>query len=84
MDKETIYLQVQKELVKTFGAKPIEDVGRVLTIVQTHTEESKVIPVAQYCYTRLFVELKKGNANNARQSWVVASGNNFERRERLF
>lgn len=68
-----------KALSKGFGLKPIEDVGRILTIVQgANIKESDIIPVAQQCYTRLFIELKKGNANNARQSWVVASGNNFE------
>ncbi len=79
MNKETIYQQVQKELAKDFGERPIEDVGRILTIVQaSEVKESEVIPLAQYCYTKLFVELKRGNENTARQSWVVASGNNFE------
>ena len=79
MRKEQIYQQIRQELKSGFGKRPIEDVGRILTIVQaSNVKESEIIPLAQHFYTRLFVELKRGNENNARQSWVVASGNNFE------
>lgn len=77
--KVQIYQRVREYLGKNFGMRPVDDVGRILSIVQTfNIKESEVIPTAQYCYTELFAELGRGNANTARQSWVAASGNNFE------
>jgi hypothetical protein len=62
-----------------FGKKPIKDVGAILNIVQAAgLPEKDVTKIAQSIYTSLYIANNKGNANQARQSWVVASGNNFE------
>lgn len=68
-----------KERLKSFGDKPIKDVGQILTIIQeAEVPERKVMEMTQEIYIKLFQETGRGNLNQARQSWVVASGNNFE------
>lgn len=62
-----------------FGKAPVEDVGKILSIVQeARVPEKEVIPLAQKIYTSLYQERGLGDSNQARQSWVVASGNSFE------
>jgi hypothetical protein len=71
--------------LKNFGEKPIKDVGVILNIVQSANLPGKQVElVAQKIYTKLFIENKRGDLNQARQSWVVASGNNFENLIRSF
>jgi len=79
MDIEKIYSQIKKN-IKNFGKSPIEDVGKILTFVQSFEEvrETEVMLLVQKVYLRLYQEIKKGDLNQARQSWVNASGNNFE------
>jgi len=78
MKIEQLYERARKELIN-FGLKPIEDVGKILNIVQaSNVPEDEVMSLTQDIYIRLFQELKRGDQNQARQSWVVASGNNFE------
>lgn len=74
---EEIYAKAKSQL-KNFGAKPIKDVGQILTIVQeTEIPESKVMELTQEIYIKLSLDNGR-DLNQARQSWVVASGNNFE------
>lgn len=78
MNFQYLYQKSKKE-ISGFGKKPIEDVGKILTIVQSaNIAESEVMAVVQKIYISLFQELRRGDLNQARQSWVNASGNNFE------
>jgi hypothetical protein len=84
-DKINALYKTAKDTLKDFGDKPIKDVGAILNIVQSNNiPEKKVTEVAQEIYIRLFIEKTGGDANRARQSWVVASGNNFEELIRSF
>lgn len=75
---EELHTQAKKE-IKNFGRKPTEDVGKIITMVQAaQIAEKEVMPTVQKIYISLFQELRRGDLNQARQSWVVASGNNFE------
>ena len=70
--------QKAKDQLKDFGTKPIKDVGQILSIVQeAEVPESKVMEFTQDIYIKLSQENGR-DLNQARQSWVVASGNNFE------
>lgn len=74
---EELYAKAKTQL-KNFGTKPIKDVGQILTIVQeAEAPESKVMELTQEIYIKLSLENGR-DLNQARQSWVVASGNNFE------
>ncbi len=78
MDRQSLYKRV-KEQIKDFGAKPIKDVGKILNIVQSlGLKEKEVMPAIQSFYIKLYQEVKGADLIQARQSWVVASGNNFE------
>src|SRR3990167_4105464 len=78
MDFEIIYQKAKRDL-QSFGNKPINDVGRILNTVQLEeVPERKVMETTQKIYIRLYQEKGRGNLNQARQSWVAASGNNFE------
>ncbi len=75
---EQLYSQAKRK-IKNFGKNPIEDVGKIITMVQAaQIAEKEVMPTVQKIYISLFQELRRGDLNQARQSWVVASGNNFE------
>lgn len=78
MNFDTLYNHSKKELLD-FGRKPIEDVGKILSVVQSaNIPEKEVMLTTQQIYIKLYQEKKGGDLNQARQSWVVASGNNFE------
>ena len=78
MKKQEIYQQV-KDQIANFGVNPINDVGKILNIVQSCSlPEKEVMSTTQFIYTKLCQEVKGVDLNQARQSWVVASGNNFE------
>ena len=75
---DTIYSSVRKQL-ETSEFKP----AKVLEVIFETIEAAKipvkeVSSVAQKLYTRLYQDFALGDQNQARQSWVVASGNNFE------
>lgn len=62
-----------------FGSSPVRDVGHILSIIQkAGVLEAKVMEITKNIYVELFVELGRGDLNQARQSWVAASGKNFE------
>jgi len=78
MKKQEIYQQIKDEITD-FGSNPIKDVGKILNIVQSAgLPEKQVMPTVQSSYIRLYQEIKKADSLQAKQSWVVASGNNFE------
>ena len=78
MNKQEIYQQVKTQIVN-FGDNPVKDVGKILNIVQSFSlPEKEVMFTTQFVYTKLCQEVKGVDAVQARQSWVVASGNNFE------
>lgn len=78
MSFDEIYQKAKAE-IKTFGIKPVSDVGKILNIVQAaELPEREVMATTQKIYIKLFQEYGRGNLNQARQSWVTASGNNFE------
>ena len=78
MGKKEIYEKAKQE-IKNFGEKPIKDVGIIMNLVQaSDVKEKETMPLTQEIYIRLFQESGRGDLNMARQSWVVASGNNFE------
>ena len=78
MNLNELYKIADKQL-KDFGKKPVKDAGQILSIVQAaDVEEKKVNDLVREIYIKLFQERSRGNLNQARQSWVVASGNNFE------
>ncbi len=76
---KAVLLATAKNKLTQFGQKPVRDVGVILGVVQSAgVPEKEVTALAQKIYTDLFIGSGKGDANQARQSWVVASGNNFE------
>lgn len=78
MDYESIYGKIKADL-KNFGERPVRDAGAILNAVQLNgVAEGKIEHLVQKIYIQLFVEHHRGDLNQARQSWVVASGNNFE------
>lgn len=81
---EEIYKKVKSDLAE-FGKQPVRDAGAILNIVQTfNVKEDQIESLVQKIYIKLFLDVKKGDLNQARQSWVVASGNDFENLIRKF
>lgn len=78
MNFDEIYKKVKSE-AKSFGIKPINDVGKILNIVQSaELPEREVMDMTKKIYIQLYQAYTGGDLNQARQSWVNASGNNFE------
>jgi len=68
-----------KDKLTAFGRSPVADVGRILTLVQgLNVPERDVMKVVQDVYVTHYQAVHGVDANKARQSWVTASGNNFE------
>jgi hypothetical protein len=62
-----------------FGKNAVADAGRVMTLVQAlGLPEKEVMAAVQYVYITHYQKVNGADANQARQSWVAASGNNFE------
>jgi len=78
MNAADCYDQIKVELTD-FGKNAVADVGKIMTLVQAlDLPEKEVMPAAQYVYISHYQEVNAADANQARQSWVTASGNNFE------
>lgn len=78
MSVSSCYDQVKSELTD-FGKNAVADVGKIMTLVQAlDLPEKEVMPTAQYIYITHYQKVNAADANQARQSWVTASGNNFE------
>ena len=78
------YEKVKGDL-KDFGDNPVADVGKITTLVQGLGVPPKAaMKVVQEIYIAHYLAVKGGDANKARQSWVAASGNNFEEFVRSF
>ena len=78
MNAADCYDQIKRELTD-FGKNAVADVGKIMTLVQAlDLPEKEVMPAAQYVYISHYQEVNAADANQARQSWVTASGNNFE------
>ena len=72
------YTRIKGELTD-FGKNAVADVGRIMTLVQgLMVPEKEVMKVVQYIYITHYQAVNGVDANKARQSWVAASGNNFE------
>lgn len=84
MKKQEIYQQVKNQ-IDNFGASPVKDIGKIINIVQSlGLPEKEVMPTVEFIYTELCQEVKGADLNQARQSWKVTSGNNFESFARNF
>src|ERR1017187_4897072 len=78
MTASDYYDQVKGELTD-FGKNAVADVGKIMTLVQAlDLPEKEMMPTAQYIYITHYQKVNVADANQARQSWVAASGNNFE------
>jgi hypothetical protein len=78
MRAPSYYHQVSKDLTH-FGKNAVADVGAILTLVQgLKVPEKEVMKVVQDIYIAHYQAVNGVDANKARQSWVGASGNNFE------
>lgn len=78
MATSRLYEKIKDDL-KGFGDNPVADVGRILTLVQgLKVPEKEVMRAVQEIYVAHCQAVKGVDANKARQSWVTASGNNFE------
>ena len=78
MSASAHYDQIKGELTD-FGRNAVADVGKIMTLVQAlGVPEKEVMPTAQYVYITHYQKVNTADANQARQSWVAASGNNFE------
>lgn len=77
-DLEEVYRNIKQEIGSSQQAptKVVEKIFDVLEHAGISVET--ITAVAQSLYMRLFQELGMGDQNQARQSWVTASGNNFE------
>jgi hypothetical protein len=76
--KRSYYESIKSDL-KGFGGNPVADVGRILTLVQgLRVSEKELMEVVQDIYITHYQVVNGADANKARQSWVAASGNNFE------
>jgi hypothetical protein len=74
----SVYLRVKDELTG-FGKNPVADAGKIMTLVQAlGLPEKEVMAAVQYVYINHYQIVNGADANQARQSWVAASGNNFE------
>jgi hypothetical protein len=68
-----------------FGENAVADVGRIMTLIQSMDVPAKeVMKIVQHIYITHYQAVKHEDANRARQSWVAASGNNFEEFMRRF
>lgn len=75
---DAVYLQIKNQLTD-FGRNPVADAGKVMTLVQAlGLPANEVMPAVQYVYITHYQIVNGADANQARQSWVAASGNNFE------
>ena len=78
MSVSSYYDKIKGELTY-FGKNAVADVGRIMTLVQgLKISEREVMKVVQDIYITHFQEVNGVDANKAHQSWVAASGNNFE------
>jgi hypothetical protein len=78
------YDKVKAELTG-FGKNAVADVGKIMTLVQaSDLPEKDVMLITQHIYITHFQKVNAADANQARQSWVTASGNNFESFIRIF
>ncbi len=78
MNASTCYDRVKSELTD-FGKNAVADVGKIMTLVQAlDLPEKDVMATAQHIYITHYQKVNTADANRARQSWVAASGNNFE------
>ena len=78
MNASDCYDQVKGELTD-FGKNAVADVGKIMALVQAlDLPEKDVMPTAQHIYITHYQKVNSADANQARQSWVTASGNNFE------
>jgi hypothetical protein len=78
------YEKVKAELTG-FGKNAVADVGKIMTLVQAlDLPEKDVMSTAQHIYITHYQKVNAADANQARQSWVTASGNNFESFIRIF
>jgi len=79
------YYDKIKEGLSDFGENAVTDVGRIITLVQSlKLPANDIMKVVQYIYITHYQAVKGEDANKARQSWVAASGNNFEEFMRHF
>ena len=77
--------RIIKDHLKDFGENPVADVGKITTLVQgIGIPPKEVMKTVQEVYIAHYLAVKGGDANKARQSWVAASGNNFEEFMRFF
>lgn len=84
MNAADCYEKVKAELTG-FGKNAVADVGKIMTLVQAlDLPEKDVMPTAQHIYITHYQKVNAADANQARQSWVTASGNNFESFIRIF
>ena len=73
------YYKIVKGDLAGFGENAVADVGRIMTLVQSmKVPEREIMNIVQYVYITHYQAVKNEDANKARQSWVAASGNNFE------
>src|ERR1017187_798355 len=78
MTASECYDRVESELAD-FGQNAVADVGKIITLVQSlNLPEKDVMLTVQYIYITHYQRVNAADANQARQSWVTASGNNFE------
>ena len=78
MTASSCYDLIKGELTD-FGRNAVADVGKIMTLVQAlNLPEKEVMLTAQYVYITHYQAVNRADANQARQSWVTASGNNFE------
>ena len=78
MSNSNYYSKIKGELTD-FGKNAVADVGRIMTLVQgLAIPENEVMKAVQDIYITHYQAVNGVDANKARQSWVAASGNNFE------
>lgn len=84
MNADSCYKVIKGDLAG-FGENAVADVGRILSLVQRmKVPEREVMDIVQYVYITHYQAVRHEDANRARQSWVAASGNNFEEFMRKF
>ncbi len=73
------YYEKIKGDLKDFGINPAADVTKITTLLQgIGVPQKEVMKAVQDAYIKHYLATRGGDANNARQSWVTASGNSFE------
>ena len=78
MNPAECYERIKKDLTD-FGKNAVADAGKIMTLVQAlGLPEKDVMPTVQFVYITHYQKINGPDANRARQSWVTASGNNFE------